>query len=1030
MNDKKYFSAQGDAAGRLNADDAPFSIGQNEWVNRVNCRIGSTDKGYTGNDESIGGTIKKGAKNIFYTFMGSVTDTVSRNIIQFYKHNVTPDSDKIMVYSFDDDTDYTCVFGYQVTGGLNFNADYPIHSLEVVGDIVYWTDNYNQPKKINYKAGIKLNHPSYDTDVVAYTAPIEAGVLHIIREPPFCSPSISKITQPTILVNNVADFAGQFAWRYIFRDGEVSVLSPISTFVNYNRSFQTENTIRIVAVDITGTPVHINQDVQQVDFCVRYGNSGSFFVINSWNKNIAAQAAQIANHNANIAALSYNFYNDKIGIALDQAYSVKPFDSVPLYSETLSVALSRLHLCNNTESFDSPILSSLTYSLDSVTNNNDALVFKNGADYRIGILFRDRFKRVIGNVFTNESMRVQIPDRTYSYSTYIRSIIWDIIGGVTAPAEIPVDAYYYEIVMTKNLRTRFFVEARGRIKYAIKNATTGEITYQHLYSSTAFGVALSLTQLTSEGLGYQYDAASGDIARICRASTAGIVSLKVKAQDANYAIVDLYDFGPASGNFIFEIYTPYKEIGNDPFFTVGKTYAINNPTESNRDYSATGVYLTGDTYLYTRSADNGDPYRAENMAVINKYWKEWLGNWGEVNIYLPSKQVVKQTADRWSNVLVEGTDTNGMSSFDALDEKILPMDLGAVRKLQLTSKVQEQGNVMLAIGEQGTASLYLGEVQVVDADRNAFLASSPNVIGTVNVLKGDFGTTMPTSVIEYRGNVWWVDINNGRVIQYSTNGLFPISNFKMTRFWKNWCIKFLSLTSAEIEALGSRPFIYSAVDPSHDELLFSIPKLSAIPPKGYMPDYPSMIYPFDILDYQDKTMVYDLKESRWMGSYEFTPQGFSILQNELFSYNNGQLYLHNQYDRQCYFYDTQYTAKIMFVSNVGAGLPKVYNNITTQSNLVPTFVYFYNYYPVQQSSDLVDFSFRNIEGNFVANILRNKLVPTETGFNTNGLLTGEVMRNIAMFVMIEFSPTGSNVMQLKFVDIGLKESIGNTTIKV
>ena len=35
MNDKKYFSAQGDAAGRLNADDAPFSIGQNEWVNRL-----------------------------------------------------------------------------------------------------------------------------------------------------------------------------------------------------------------------------------------------------------------------------------------------------------------------------------------------------------------------------------------------------------------------------------------------------------------------------------------------------------------------------------------------------------------------------------------------------------------------------------------------------------------------------------------------------------------------------------------------------------------------------------------------------------------------------------------------------------------------------------------------------------------------------------------------------------------------------------------------------------------------------------
>ncbi|MCL5460230.1 hypothetical protein M3M33_16455, partial [Loigolactobacillus coryniformis] len=80
--------------------------------------------------------------------------------------------------------------------------------------------------------------------------------------------------------------------------------------------------------------------------------------------------------------------------------------------------------------------------------------------------------------------------------------------------------------------------------------------------------------------------------------------------------------------------------------------------------------------------------------------------------------------------------------------------------------------------------LYLGEVQLVGSDKNAYLASSPNVIGTVNILKGNFGTVNPESVTEYRGNVYWLDANNGRYIQYSSNGLFPISNYKMTRFWK------------------------------------------------------------------------------------------------------------------------------------------------------------------------------------------------------------------------------------------------------
>ena len=51
--DKKYF---GDPqSGRLNADDSPFAITTNEWINAENVRTGSTDKGFTGIVESIGG---------------------------------------------------------------------------------------------------------------------------------------------------------------------------------------------------------------------------------------------------------------------------------------------------------------------------------------------------------------------------------------------------------------------------------------------------------------------------------------------------------------------------------------------------------------------------------------------------------------------------------------------------------------------------------------------------------------------------------------------------------------------------------------------------------------------------------------------------------------------------------------------------------------------------------------------------------------------------------------------------------------
>lgn len=1024
--EKKYFAAEGDNGGALDADSAAFAVMPNSWVNMQFCRVGSTDKGSTGTLESLGGTIPVSQKSNFYIEIGSVSDIVGRRIITFWQHILTPGLDRITVYNFDDTTFYTALLSNQVTGGLNFNKSFPIHSAEIVGDLVYWTDDNQQPKCLNFMAALKLNNPTFPTTVIPYVVPIEFEVPYLIRKPPAFAILASKATLPSISINDVADFAGSFAARYLFRDGQTSVLSPISKFINYNADADTLNVVRVV-MDMQD---HINQDVQQVDFCVRYGNSGNFFVIRSWNKRVPIQAQQIADHNAGIAGLNYLFFNDKIGIALNTAYSYKPFDSVPFKSRCLSAALSRLFLGYNLSSYDTPISTSLTVAPQYTTTlPYQNPIFKSGSQYKVGVIFRDRFKRVLGNVVTNDNLRFKINNRDFNYNTYCRSVVFSLAVGAQ-PTEIPADASYWEIVITKNLTTRFFIESRAAgMKYAMRDAATGTITYQDTYTQAAYGVAVDVSLLYSEGMGYLFDPSSSDIMRLYINGVATVYSLSVIAQDANYVIVKNTDLGSfvTQPEVVYEIYTPYLEVGDDPFYTYGITGVINNAGTASRAYGVGLLEFSGDVYLYGRFSPNGS-YKAENMAITTKYWKQWLGNWGEVNIQLNSTQVRKRTAVQWSNVIVEGTETNGLNSFDALDEKILPLDLGTLQKLQLTSKVQEQGSVMLAIGEQSTASLYLGEVQVVSADTNAFLASAPNVIGTVNVLKGDFGTTMPTSVTEYRGNVSWLDINNGRVIQYSSNGLFPISNYKLTRFWKNWCEKFLSLTAAQIEALGGRPFIFSIVDPYHDELLFSLPKLSNTPPKGYLPDYPSIVYPFDILDYQEKVMVYDLKESRWLRGDPFYPEGFATIQNQLYSFNQGQVWMHNQYDNQCKIYNTQYQPSVMCISNTAPTKPKVYHNTAIESNLCPTFMYFYNDYPIQQASDLVDFSFRNVEGNYCANILRNKLVPTAIGYNTNGLLTAEPMRNVAMFIWTQWTVSGSNVLELKFLNIGFIPSLGNTTL--
>jgi len=725
---------------------------------------------------------------------------------------------------------------------------------------------------------------------------------------------------------------------------------------------------------------------------------------------------------------------------LDDAYSVKPFDSVPRFSKTIETGLNRLFLGHNTESFDTPTTSSLSVALFTTSNQapfqNPS--YKSGGVYQVGIIFRDRYKRVIGNVFTNDTMRFQVSERNYADTpyTYYAGLT---LSNAAASAEIPNTAYYYEFVMTKCLKTRFFIQAKsGGMKYAIKDPVSGVITYQDTYVSSAYGLAFNASLMTAEGIGYSYQ--DGDVLQVIQELSATRYSLAVIGQDGNYIISKLQDLGSfaTQPNIVYEIYSPYKESVSEAFYTTGETFKITNPTESGRIYSQLGTNIYGDVYRFNRFSPTG-AYVAENMSPAAKHWKQWNTNSGEPNFVINSEEVTKYTAVRWSNVIIQGSQTNGLSTFDALDEQLLPADLGKLSKLQNTSKVEEQGNVMLAIGEQETASCYLGEVQLVGAAQNAFIASAPNVIGTVNVLKGSFGTRNPESVVEYRGNVYWLDVYNGRVIQYSVNGLFPISNYKMIRFWKNWCEQFLSMTVLEIEELGGRPFVFAEVDPFHDELLFSIPKLGG-PPKGTIADFEIVnvagvpksyiTYPFDILDFAGKTIVYSLILNSWRASYSFNPEGFAALQNNLYSFKDGQTYIHNQSDLQCYFYGTQYTAQIMPVSNMFPSIPKSYNATAVESNITPLFVLLYNDYPYIQSSDLVDTDFQdgNLEGIWNAVFYRNILQPTATGFTATSRLTGERMRSVAMWFMYEFSPTGSTPLQLKFVNISFTVSLGNQNV--
>ncbi len=1054
--------------------------------------------------------------------------------------------DKIVCMYTDTDIQYNVLTSSQVVGGLNFNKNSLIHSAHIANNVLSFPDGTNnEPRKINIESGISANYSSFVTDSHTYVFPLNFDEITLIKRPTILTPNFIKDYDALFTKNFINNESFEFAFQYQYYDYETSVIGSYSSSSRLNFPVtppdNSPNRI-VVTMDLNE---QIPDTVKIINLIIRSSDTNYAFIARTWDKDNLDDLNDIENHNNSIGSLTYDFYNTTTGIVIAEADVLRPFDNIPIYSQTHEIAKQRYFLGNNIDGYDSPLATSMSIEEGSVVNpiattkssrlikfshgggsksipfnwygysgwyfylpwaltpgwyllsgydttttyfalqpNGyplppappssipfSSLIFK-GKDiptvinntipsgyrnqsserttgsiinitgvaiditnafpqlstYKCGIVFYDYAMRKCG-VVTNSGCSISTKERDYKYTEATDSFRWTL-NNTGALSEIPEWAYFYAPVLTKNQDKRFFIQSfTNKAKYFSRDAT-GAYVYGDNFLPGSIGIGLNTNALNQSGLGYVYS--DGDVCILTKdlgGSAYKTYTLNVIGQDGDYILLQSIGLGSlAAINFVYEIYTPYKSTNPEPFYEMGEIYNINNPKTEFRTYSQLEGVFIADSYILNRTWDSNQ-YFANAMSPNDLFYKTWVTDTGKVNIITRLGQANNNTEVVWSDTYISGTQINGSSTFRLGSQTFVSDDCGSITKLQNTSKVQDQGSVMLALCAVETNSMYLGETQITDSTGGVqFFSAGTNVIGTINILKGNYGCIDPASVIQYRGNVYFLDASNGRWVQYSANGLDTISAIKMTRFWKNWCYKYMSLTKDEIEAFGNRPYVFATVDPSHDELLITIPKLDNNPPKGFLPDYPELVYPFDILDYQGKTISYKLGtgavvQPHWQSAYSFNTEYFCTIQNRLFTFNEGNAWEHNQ-DNQNVFFGVYSPSQIMFTSNILPQMPKVYDNFLSESNIVPNFVYFYNEFPYLQTSDLEDISFVQKEGIWYAQILRNKVVPTTSGDVYTGLLTAEVMRNTNMFVLAEYSPTTSP-LQLRILELGMSISKGH-----
>lgn len=376
-------------AGKMNKVVDERLIPDGEYVDAMNIRMGSTENSEVGVIENTKGNlpltslsyIDGTSLSIEARCIGALQDSATETLywlIHDPNFTVGATGKLDMIVSFNVLTNILTYHVISIDNGggidttLNFNPSYLVTGIDILNDLFFFTDDYNQPRCLN----IKRNYPNPVANIDA----ISAESLLVIKKPPVTSPGV----QP-IVTNGQENYLNtrfiSFAYRYRYIDGEYSATSQWSApaFVPNPFSFSVES--------------FLNEGM--TNFCnsatITY-NSGSSLVVavdllfKKTDGNIIKVIEKLDKANlglANNTEYQYTFTNSKIFTILTEAELLRLYDNVPLLAKAQTIMGNRLMYGNYIEGYNlidkngSPIKFEYSTSLVSTpigdTNITDGL---------------------------------------------------------------------------------------------------------------------------------------------------------------------------------------------------------------------------------------------------------------------------------------------------------------------------------------------------------------------------------------------------------------------------------------------------------------------------------------------------------------------------------------------------------------------------------------------------------------------------------------------------------------------------------
>ena len=438
-------------SSKMNQDLDDRLIPSNEYREGRNISIISSDSSNTGSIENILGNvlvadlildfestgfeiigyIYNQTTSILYAMLTNYTDTSVNQLdnpqayIQATNADYADTRSRIVQINLSPNLSTTEVKTLVDGTFLNFSKTHPITGINLIENLLFWTDNRNQPRKINVNSAYNDSSYYYSEDQISVAKYAPMSSIEFINEGACTMLDVTNEFLPDgePNPNYNADYAGdpaylldkfvRFSYRFRFDDGEYSILAPFSqiafipqqdgSFIDGDEDASYRSSIvsfmknkvnqigLIIPLPVDGSLLRSSYKVTEIDIIYKESDSLAIQVLDT----ITSDALS----SIDVNYYNYNYQSRKPKTTLSNDQLIRVYDKVPVTALAQETSGGRIIYGNYIDKHTPPTVIDYKVGIDAKLIDGDISIeyplhtVKQNRNYQVGIILADKFGR-------------------------------------------------------------------------------------------------------------------------------------------------------------------------------------------------------------------------------------------------------------------------------------------------------------------------------------------------------------------------------------------------------------------------------------------------------------------------------------------------------------------------------------------------------------------------------------------------------------------------------------------------------------